>query len=160
MDSHAPQSSRRFKVDTWRSLMEVHEAVLRGIERELADRHDMSVSEFDTLVNIPRVGVRLRELTDLIVLSQSALSRLVDRLARRGLVERDMVLGDSRAVQLRLTDEGRKVTKAAARTNAAVVERMFADRLSSSELEVLHSVFARLRQELRVEQGDDQRWSR
>lgn len=127
--------------------MEVHETVLREIERELADRHRMTVSEFDTLVNIPRGGVRMRELTDRVVLSQSALSRLVDRLARRGLLEREGVAGDSRAVHIRLTECGRAEVRDAARTNAAVIERMFADRLSAEELEVLGAAFTRLHDE-------------
>lgn len=157
MAGQSHQHSRRFKVDVWRSLMEVHETVLREIEVELADRHQMSVREFDVLVNIPGSGVRLRELTDRVVLSQSALSRLVERLEGRGWVEREGVADDSRAIHIRLTDRGRKSIRAAARTNAAVVERLFADRIAPEELEALDSTFKRLRRELGVPTGDEHR---
>lgn len=54
--TNADAMSRPFKVGVWRTLMEVHNEVLREIERELADRHRLSVSEFDALVNIPWRG--------------------------------------------------------------------------------------------------------
>jgi DNA-binding MarR family transcriptional regulator len=139
-----PPGSRRFKVNVWRSLMDVHAAVLGEIERELTDRHGLSLSEFDALVNIPRDGVRLGELTQRVVLSQSATSRLIDRLERRGFVVREEVVGDSRGVIVRLTPEGRKVLYPAARTNADVIERAFADWLRPEELETLDTAFTRL----------------
>ncbi|ASO20802.1 DNA-binding MarR family transcriptional regulator [Actinoalloteichus hoggarensis] len=141
----ADRDARRAKVDVWRSLMEVHAMVLAELEHEFATRHGLSISEFDALSNIPTGGVRLRELTDRVVLSQSALSRLVDRLERRGLVERSVLPDDSRAVYVRLTSAGRRLMLAAVHTNAAVVERSFADRLSTPELGTLGTVLGRLR---------------
>ncbi|MEV6232742.1 MarR family transcriptional regulator [Saccharopolyspora shandongensis] len=135
---------RRYKVAVWRSMMEVHAAVLHEIEVDLANKHGLSLNEFDALINIPAAGVRFRELTDRVILSQSALSRLVDRLEARGFVVRLGAEGDSRAVELELTDEGKKLVRSSARTNAAAVERAFADRLSGAELEYLYEVFSRL----------------
>ncbi|MDA3629125.1 MarR family transcriptional regulator [Saccharopolyspora sp. WRP15-2] len=142
--SAAAKVSRRYKVAVWRSMMEVHAAVLREIEADLAHKHGLSLNEFDALINIPAAGVRFRELTDRVILSQSALSRLVDRLEARGLVARGGAEDDSRVVEIELTEEGKKLARSAARTNAAAVERAFADRLSGEELEYLYAVFARL----------------
>ncbi|MEV0699621.1 MarR family transcriptional regulator [Saccharopolyspora sp. NPDC050389] len=124
--------------------MEVHEDVLRQIEADLASEHGLSVKEFDALINIPASGVRFRELNDLVILSQSALSRLVDRLEAKGFVVRTPSEDDSRGVDIELTEAGRKLARSAARTNASAVERRFANRLSPEELEYLHDVFARL----------------
>ncbi|MDV6012203.1 MarR family transcriptional regulator [Haloechinothrix sp. LS1_15] len=127
--------------------MEVHQAVLGELETELT-KHGLTVSEFDTLINIPRDGAPMRELRDRVVLSQSALSRLVDRLERRELITREPLAEDTRAVVLALTAEGRKLARAAARTNAAVVERSFGDRLSEHELATMRTALARLKDEL------------
>lgn len=140
--------TRRVKVDVWRSLMEVHAAVLSEIEVALDERHRLTVSEFDALINLPQRGLPLRELRDRVVLSQSALSRLMDRLERRAIVTRCDVASDSRAVLMRPTESGRKLTREAARTNAEVVERVFTDRLSPGEFTMLQDVFDRLRREL------------
>ncbi|WP_016699789.1 MarR family winged helix-turn-helix transcriptional regulator [Actinoalloteichus spitiensis] len=144
-DVRAGRAATRARVGVWRSLMEVHSSVLRELERELTARHGLSVSEFDTVVNIPTGGVGLSELTGRVVLSQSAVSRLVDRLTRRGLLERTAAPEDSRAVRVRLTSLGRRVQVAAIRTNAEVVERCFAGRLSEEELQVLGAAFDRIR---------------
>ncbi|SEF93437.1 DNA-binding transcriptional regulator, MarR family [Saccharopolyspora kobensis] len=138
------KASRRHKVAVWRSMMEVHAAVLKEIEADLANKHGLSLNEFDALINVPAAGIGFRELTDRVILSQSALSRLVDRLEVRGLVVRIGAEGDSRAVDVDLTEEGKKLVRNAARTNAAAVERAFADRLSGEELEYLYEVFSRL----------------
>jgi DNA-binding MarR family transcriptional regulator len=124
--------------------MEIHQAVLKEIERELAERHRLSVSEFDALVNIPLAGTRLKDLKGRIVLTQSAVSRMADRLAQRGLVTRTPIEEDQRGALIRLTDDGRSLLRAAVRTNAEVVERMFAGRLSPEELMSLHGILGRL----------------
>ncbi|MFF1913657.1 MarR family winged helix-turn-helix transcriptional regulator [Streptomyces sp. NPDC058239] len=129
--------------------MEVHNSVLREIEHELAERHRLSISEFDTLVNIPLDGTRLRELKDRVVLTQSAVSRLCDRLADRGLVTRSRLEEDMRGAMIHLTDAGRKLLRNAARTNAEVVERAFADRLTQTQLDSLREIL----DQLSTEQG-------
>ena len=146
--------SRRHKVAVWRSLMEVHAAVLLEIENALEREHDLSLNEFDTLINIPVEGVRFRELTHRVILSQSALSRLVDRLEQRGLVLRYADEHDSRSVEIAFTEAGRHLTRKAARTNATAVEGAFADRLSEAELDYLHAVFYRLLGEGEMAGGD------
>lgn len=141
----AARTSRDYKVGVWRALMEVHAAVLGELEQELGARHGLSVSEFDAMVNIPREGTRIRDLVDRVVLSQSATSRLVDRLERRGFVAREDAADDSRGVVIRLTPAGRKALLAASRTNAAVVQRAFADQLTPDELDTYDTTLARLR---------------
>ncbi|WP_166350590.1 MarR family winged helix-turn-helix transcriptional regulator [Phytoactinopolyspora limicola] len=136
--------TRRFKVHVWRSLMEVHAGVLAELERELTTLHGLTLNEFDTLVNIPRDGIRPGELAHRVILSQSAVSRLVDRLERRGYVVREEAADDSRGVMVRVTPEGRAVLHPAIRTNATVVERAFADWLTPDELDVLDGAFARI----------------
>ncbi|MEV6655061.1 MarR family transcriptional regulator [Streptomyces sp. NPDC051219] len=143
------RTSRQFKVGVWRGLMEVYTAVMGELERELELHHRLAVNEFDALVNIPPGGTRVRELTERVVLSQSATSRLVDRLERRGLVARESAVDDSRSVVIRLTDEGRKVIRAAIRTNAEVVERAFINHLTPQELVIIDAAFTRLRAEAR-----------
>ncbi|MGW6461658.1 MarR family winged helix-turn-helix transcriptional regulator [Streptomyces sp. NPDC055078] len=137
--------SRPFKVGVWRSLMEVHQSVLGEIERELADRHRLSVSEFDALVNIPLAGTRLKELKERMVLTQSAVSRLCDRLVDRGLVTRTPLEEDMRGAMIRLTDEGKKLLRGAVRTNAEVVERTFADLLLPGQLTALHEMLGQVK---------------
>jgi DNA-binding MarR family transcriptional regulator len=131
-------------VAVWRSLMEVHAHVLQRLGGELTRRHGLSVTEFDILVNLLPGAARQQELAERIILSQSGCSRLVDRLARGGLVEKRPAPTDRRGVEIRLTATGRRLTIDAARTNAEVIEREFADRLDAGELDQLGRVLASL----------------
>jgi DNA-binding MarR family transcriptional regulator len=132
------------RIDIWRSLMEVHAAVASELGAELTVRHGLSVNEFDALVNIPTAGLRHHELTDRVILSQSALSRLLDRLEARELIERSEAYADGRGVEIRLTTAGRKLKTQAVRTNAAIVERTFTGQLTDRELTVLGAAFERI----------------
>ncbi|MFJ4685215.1 MarR family winged helix-turn-helix transcriptional regulator [Streptomyces sp. NPDC088789] len=152
MPESGPVVSRAFKVGVWRSFMEVHQRVLTEIARALDDRHRLSVSEFDTLVNIPLDGVRLKDLGKRTVVTQSAVSRMCDRLARRGLLTRTPVPEDQRGALIRLTDEGRTLLRAAVRTNAEVVEKTFSSRISDDDLVALQGLLARLAPDVGTEQ--------
>jgi DNA-binding MarR family transcriptional regulator len=124
--------------------MLVYAAVLRTLGAELEERHGLSVNEFDALVNIPGEGLRHRDLTERVILSQSALSRLLDRLEARGLIERHSTTDDARGVEIRLTRAGRRLQVQAVRTNASVVEREFTGMLTDTELTVLGECLPRV----------------
>ncbi|HSE79790.1 MAG TPA: MarR family transcriptional regulator [Alphaproteobacteria bacterium] len=57
-------------------------------------------------------GQRLSDLATLTSIDVSTLSRLVDRMRRKGLLARARANGDGRAVRLALTDAGRQRTRA------------------------------------------------
>ena len=124
--------------------MEVHAAVLRALGAELGVRHGLSVNEFDVLVNIPRHGIRHRDLTCRVILTQSALSRLLDRLEVRGLIRRRSAGDDGRGVEVELTAAGGRLQRQAMRTNADVVDREFAGKLDPAVLSALGMAFERL----------------
>lgn len=110
------------RVRVWRSLLELHGLVIDDLERTFRDRHTLSVSEFDVLVNIgPHESIRHGELSGRVVLTRTALTRLIDRLVSRGWLTRSVASDDQRGITIALTDAGRRVRQEAARTNLAVV---------------------------------------
>jgi DNA-binding MarR family transcriptional regulator len=60
-------------------------------------------------------GASLNELAGAVGVDNGALSRMVERLSRKGLVLREADPADRRAVRLRLTDEGRRLVPVLAR---------------------------------------------
>lgn len=114
-------------VRVWRSMLELHAALIGELAEAFRDCHDLSVSEFDVLVNLDvRQPIRHGELSARVILSRTALTRLVDRLVVRGLVCRVADPADQRAVRVGLTPAGRRLRAASARTNRCVVEDFFA----------------------------------
>jgi DNA-binding MarR family transcriptional regulator len=99
-------------VEAWRELLDRHAAVSCALEKTLQDRHGLGLSEFevlDRLVDEAQHNYRMGDLARDIHLSQSALSRAVDRLERDGLVTRGMCPDDRRSVFVCLTEKGRMV---------------------------------------------------
>lgn len=111
-------------VASWRELLARHAVTWCALERELGDKHDLGVSEFEVLDHMCESESgkhRVQELADVVHLSQSALSRLISRLEKAGLVCRDMCVQDRRGVYVTITDAGRARHAEALPTHRAVL---------------------------------------
>ena len=65
----------------------------------------------DRLSESPEDKFRAQELADAVHLSQSALSRLIDRLEKHGLVERSLCGEDRRGIYVNLTEAGLRASR-------------------------------------------------
>jgi DNA-binding MarR family transcriptional regulator len=113
-------------VAAWREMSACHAAACAALERELGERHGLGVSDFevlDRLVERREHQFRAQDLAEAVHLSQSALSRLVDRLARHGLVERCSCEADRRGIYVALTEAGRRRHAEAVPTHREVLAR-------------------------------------
>jgi DNA-binding MarR family transcriptional regulator len=93
----------------WHQLMGRYQRLMCALDRELAV-HDLSASEFEVLQQLHEAeacSLRMTTLGESAHLSQSALSRLVSRLERDGLVERKACEQDRRSQYVALTASGR-----------------------------------------------------
>jgi DNA-binding MarR family transcriptional regulator len=111
-------------VDVWRELAATHAAVSDALERELQDRHGLTVSEFEVLQRLaetPQQHSRMQDLADSVHLSQSALSRLIGRLETDGFVTRALCTEDRRGIYACLTAAGRQLVEQAEPTQASVL---------------------------------------
>jgi DNA-binding MarR family transcriptional regulator len=111
-------------VSAWRALAASHAAAWAALEHELGKRHGLGVSEFevlDRLAEQPERNFRAQELAGAVQLSQSALSRLIDRLERHGLVERCLCGEDRRGIYVTLTAAGQQRHAEAAPTHRSVL---------------------------------------
>jgi len=114
-------------VTAWREMAACHAAACAALERELGEQHGLGVSDFEVLERLAESEehkFRAQDLAEAVHLSQSALSRLVDRLARHGLVERCGCEGDRRGVYVVLTEAGERRHSEAVPTHRGVLERL------------------------------------
>ncbi|GII75549.1 transcriptional regulator [Sphaerisporangium rufum] len=115
-------------VTSWRELMARHADCSGRLERELGEKHGLGVSDFEVLDRMAESECgkyRVQELADVVHLSQSALSRLISRLEKAGLVCRSMCVDDRRGVFVALTDAGRERHREALPTHRAVLRDSF-----------------------------------
>jgi DNA-binding MarR family transcriptional regulator len=110
----------------WRALISAKVASWNALERELGERHGLGVSDFevlDRLAEKPSHSCRAQDLADAVHLSQSALSRLTDRLERHGLVCRDSCTTDRRGIYVQLTPDGARKHAEALPTQQEILSR-------------------------------------
>src|SRR4051794_25564284 len=93
----------------WRAFLTAHAHVTRAISRDLAAEGLPDLSWYDllwALYRSPGRRLRVKALADEVVLSPTAMSRFVDRVAEAGHVRREPHPDDRRALQIILTPEG------------------------------------------------------
>ena len=93
----------------WRSFARAFVVVPRVLEAELQAAHGVTITEYFVLGNLseaPDRRLRMSELAARGAMSLSAISRVVDGLERRGLLERERCPEDRRGLLAVLTDAG------------------------------------------------------
>jgi DNA-binding MarR family transcriptional regulator len=135
------------ELGAWRGMLRVHAALVKELDAELEAHHGLPVTSYDVLVNLseaPEGRLRMRDLAEAVLLSRSGLTRLVDRLAREGLLKRVPCPSDARGAFAEITAAGREKLAEARPTHLAGVRARFLDRLAPDELERLAMAWERV----------------
>jgi DNA-binding MarR family transcriptional regulator len=133
--------------EAWIGLLETHKRLTRALDAELEAEHGLTLSALEVLVRLalaPDGGLGLSALAGGCGLSLSRISRIMDSLEARGLVQRRAVQSDARAVQGQLTDAGLDLVRRAQATHVAAVERLFFAHLEDEEVAALAGIFSKL----------------
>lgn len=106
-------------------MLALHARTQCELDRAL-HQHGLCGSDFEVLDVLADGGCdyRVQEISERVHLSQSALSRLIARLEKDGLVERGMCAEDRRGVRVSLTSKGRALHGDALPVQRAVLTRM------------------------------------
>ena len=141
----ADRISRHPANDAWEALLFAHASLMRGFAAEDVWA-DFTMKEYDVLYTLSKcpAPISLTELNRHVLLSQPALSRMVDRLAGRGLVGREVDQDDRRGVRLSLTPAGRELQRRVGRQHARDVARALRGALDAGELRQLEAIGRKL----------------
>jgi DNA-binding MarR family transcriptional regulator len=135
------------ELDAWRGFLRAHATLVRELDEELTERHGLPLSSYDVLVQLeeaPEGRLRMSHLADAVLLSRSGLSRLVTRLEKQGLLEREECPSDARGAFAVITGKGREKLAEARATHRAGVRERFLDKLGERELRQLQRTWSRL----------------
>jgi DNA-binding MarR family transcriptional regulator len=129
------RSNGRLANDAWEALLTAHAVLIKHLDTEDIWR-GISMREYDVLYTLSKCAgaLRLSELNRHVLLSQPALSRMVDRLVGRGLVTRTPDPADGRGVMLALSEQGRAEQRRIGGRHAVSVAQTLTARLTPREL--------------------------
>ena len=138
-----------------RPLVEAYQAMF-----EVGDRHIRSMgltpAQFDVIAELGGThGMTCVELAQSTLLAKASLTGIIDRLTKKGLVERHPVPDDRRAIRIRLTQKGEGVFRTCFPKQADFMRQYFEQVLSQREVKIMRDLLLRLRDSCRSSVGRD-----
>src|SRR5438093_2413219 len=121
----------------WRAMGRAQRRVSRSLDLELSQRAGLPLRAYEVLSRLSRApgcAMRMSDLASSVLLSASGVTRLVDQLADRGLIERQADTTDARATIAALTREGKSILRKTNGIYAEGVKKHFAGHLDDAQL--------------------------
>ncbi|MEU8438415.1 MarR family transcriptional regulator [Streptomyces sp. NPDC029216] len=135
----------------WCALSLLHGRIEAHLERALQAGHGLSVREYSLLDVLSRQHdgpgghLRMHQVAEAVVLSQSATTRLVSRLEDRGLLNRYLCDTDRRGIYTDVSEAGLELLARARPTNAAALREALDEAARRPELAPLVAAVENLR---------------
>src|SRR4029077_16385956 len=124
----------------WVLFLRAHAALTRELSSRLEALHELTLSDFDVLVQLYYAdGRRMRriDLARSVLLTASGITRILDGLESSGLVAKERCASDARVTYAVLTKAGVRKIEDARDSHLADIEELFGSRFSAQEREQL-----------------------
>ncbi len=131
----------------WRALVRLLVLLPRTIDADLAERTDLSLTQYVVLMRLseaPQQSLRMRDLADAASISPSRVTRVVQGMERDRLVERGTVPGDGRGSLATLTPAGLRRVRAAWPAHLDGVRSLVLDHIDPTDLPDFYRILRRL----------------
>ena len=138
----------------WRGFVEVSGRVIQELDSSLKEHAGMTFDDYEVLVHLSEADcrrLRMTELSQRLLHSQSRLTQRVDRLVARGWVCREKCDEDRRGTFAVLTADGFAAISAAAPRHVHDVRRLLLDHIDPDELDQVGDLFDRIAEAARPE---------
>ncbi|WP_116050367.1 MarR family winged helix-turn-helix transcriptional regulator [Amycolatopsis palatopharyngis] len=135
----------------WRSYIVSTLMLRHRLHRDLAERHDVSLTDYEVLVCLSSREdrrMRMTELASMLGSTKSRLSHQVGRMESDGVVRRVKDPEDKRGVVAELTDDGFAVLEQSAPTHVEGVRKHLIDLLTTEEKVAMGEAFSRVLEHL------------
>lgn len=136
------------EIRAWARLVRASQDVIGAIEADLKAAGMPSLHWYDVLLELDGArdgALRPSEIAEQTLFERYSVTRIVDRMEKKGLVERVPCPEDARGAIVRITDEGRKLRREMWPVYSTAIKRRFADRLGDGDAEQLARLLAKLR---------------
>lgn len=140
-------TERALEIETFARLMRAHSVLRRELQAEVLAPRGLTINDFETLYHLYRADEqRLRriDLVNLLMLTPSGVTRLLEGLHAAGLVEDRHCEDDARVTWAALTDEGRTTLECVRVEHTALLRSLFRGGLTEDEVAQLSELLGRL----------------
>lgn len=128
-------------------LMRAHTVLRRELEAEVLTPRGLTFNDFEALLHLGRAeDKRLRriDLAELLMLSPSGVTRLLDGLVESGMIENVHCADDARVTWAKLTAEGTNTLECVGANHTNVMRSLFQGSLDEGEVAQLSELLGKL----------------
>ncbi len=142
-----PHPTEMLAFNAWRLFLRSHLILATRLDIALRAQADLPLAWYDVLTHVseaPQQHIKLRDLEDRVLFSQSTMSRLVSKIEARGYLERSIPPDDRRTVEIHLTSSGARQFRTARAIAIKVLRENFVALLTPGDAERLLEIHGRL----------------
>ena len=135
------------RLEAWRLFLHSHSTITRRLDADLIAAHGLTLRDYEVLLYLSREPdgrMRPSDLTNMVILTRSGITRLLAGLEEAGLIRREACPSDRRVIWATLTEEGRERLQQARPTHLDGVAELFTERFGEEELDTLRRLLDRL----------------
>ncbi len=139
-------SAERKSLRAWLELLTASNSIKKQIDANLRSEFGMSISRFDILSALDRAGnegLRASDLSKKLFVTEGATTQIVAPLVRDELVLRTPCKNDGRAVNLKLTKQGRNLFTKMARIHKKWIDETFSG-MSPEQVSTLRQLLSQI----------------
>ncbi|QMU76184.1 MarR family transcriptional regulator [Streptacidiphilus sp. PB12-B1b] len=145
------------EAQAWRSFLRMHTQLMARLGRELQTDSDLSLADFDVLVqltDIPGGRIRVLELARALRWEKSRMSHHLARMVKRELIVREECANDRRGSFVAITPAGRAAIRTAAPRHVRTVRRLVFDAITPEQVAALAGLSEEVLRQLEEEPVD------
>lgn len=135
------------KLAAWRSFIAAYGMTMRSLEHEMLEDQGISLTWYEILARLDATSeglMQMKDLAECLLLSRSGLTRLIDRMAADGLVDRLPCPEDRRGTYATITDEGRNALHRAMPGHIQGIDEHFLRYLDVFDVQALQNVLKKV----------------
>jgi MarR family 2-MHQ and catechol resistance regulon transcriptional repressor len=140
-------TTQAIELDAFARLMRAQSVLRRELEAEVLSPRGLTFNDFEALLHLAKAeDQRLRrvDLSTLLMLTPSGVTRLLDGLQAAGFVENKQCVGDARVTWAVLTDEGAQTLECVGAIHTEVLRGFFRGALDEQDIERLSELLEKL----------------
>ncbi|WP_166845352.1 MarR family winged helix-turn-helix transcriptional regulator [Isoptericola sp. BMS4] len=143
------EGEKRLGADAWGEILRTYAVVVPRVAAVVERASGLPLSWYDVLLELraaPGRRLRMQDLGERVVLSRTRVSRVVDDMARAGLVAKEPDPHDRRVSYAVLTPEGANRQRRVAPTYLAAIEAEFGRHLTGEQLRAIRDGLGHVRE--------------
>lgn len=135
--------SKNLSLKAFVVLMKSSKSIMDLVKKDISD-HGMRTSDFTVLEALYHKGRQtIREISEAVLINTGSITYVIDKLEKKGYIERSYCKEDRRVVYIQITDNGKELMDQIFPKHQQMIEKVF-EEVTDEEKEIVIDVLKRV----------------